>query len=236
MAANARDHVALRTRADEARRIYQAIGDDRGIGDANLFLGQLETEARNLEGARDLYRESSRLFHQVDDHGSELQSKALLGRTLTELGHLEEAQALFDEGLERAHTLGAPRLESMMFMGSAGIAIEKRRAEDALALMKKSLLIEREVGNLLRVRIALGGIARVLSMMGEAEPAARLLACSDALGREITGDFAWVSPRRKDETLALLREQLDEDVLNAAWEQGQTMTLDEGVELALSIA
>jgi predicted ATPase/class 3 adenylate cyclase len=236
MAANAGDQVALRTRAEEARRIYQAIGDIRGIGDANLFLGQVETEARNLEGARDLYRESSRLFHEAGDHGSELQSKALLGRTLTELGHLEEAQALFDEGLERARTLGAPRLESMMLMGRAGIAIEKGRAEDALTLMKKSLLSEREVGNLMRVRIALGGIARVLSMMGEAESAARLLACSDALGREITGDFSWVSPRRRDETLALLREQLDDGVLNDAWEEGQAMSLDEGVELALSMA
>jgi hypothetical protein len=87
---------------------------------------------------------------------------------------------------------------------------------------------------LLRVRIALGGIARALSMMGEAETAARLLACAEARGQEIAGKFSWVSTRRKEETLASLREQLGEDALAEAWERGAAMTLDEGVELALT--
>jgi hypothetical protein len=71
-------------------------------------------------------------------------------------------------------------------------------------------------------------------MLGESEPAARLLACTDALGREITGNFGWISPRRKDETIDSLREQLGKEALAKAWEQGSAMTLDEGVDLALS--
>jgi hypothetical protein len=119
--------------------------------------------------------------------------------------------------------------------GSAAIAVEQERADDALELMKRCLLVARDTGQLLRVRIALGGMARVLSMLGEPVPGARLLACTDALGREITGNFSWVSPRRVDETIASLREQLGEEALAEAWELGSAMTLDEGVELALSV-
>ena len=235
MAGNAGKYVALRSRAAEARTIYQEVGDPRGIADANLFLGQAEAEERNVEGARDLYGESADLFHELGEEWSELGARALLGRALTELGELERASALFDDGLERARRLGQPRLEYVMLMGSAGIAITEGRGEDAVRLMEESLLIAREVGNLLRIRIALGGFARALSMIGEARKAALLLSCSDALSSEITGNFAWVSARRRDETLSSLREQLDEKVLSEAWKEGASMTLDEGVELALSI-
>jgi tetratricopeptide (TPR) repeat protein len=235
MAGNAGDQAAVRILSAEARTIYEEVGDSRGIAEASLYLGGAEHE-RNPERARDLLQESSQLFDGLGDERSALQSKAVLGRILTELGDVEQARALFDEGLEQARTLGEPRLEYPLLMGSAGIAIEEGRASDALALMKRSMLISRDVGPLLRVRIALGGIARALSMMGEAETAARLLACAEARGQEITGKFSWVSTRRKEETLASLREQLGEDALAEAWEQGAAMTLDEGVELALSAA
>jgi hypothetical protein len=155
---------------------------------------------------------------------------------LAKLGDLDEARALFDDGLAQAERLGQPRLLIGMLMGSAYVAIEEDRAEDALALMKRSLLIERDIGALLGMRIVLGGIARVLSMMGEADSAAQLLACTDTLGGEITGNFAWVSAKRIEETLGSIREQLGEEALAEAWAAGAAMTLDEGVELALSVA
>ena len=235
MAGNAGDYERLRSRAAEARAIYQEAGDSRGIATANLFLGGgADRDRRQLEVSRDLYRESVRLFHEVGDELAELEARSVLGRALTELGELDEAQALVSETLERARALDDQALLYLPLMGSAGIAIEQGRPEDALAAMRECVVIACDSGQLLRVRIALGGIARVLSMLGDAEPAARLLACTDALGREITGSFAWVSARRKDETLASLRRQLGEDALARAWKEGSALTLQEGVELALS--
>jgi len=236
MAGNAGDYERLRRRAGEARTIYQDVGDNRGVATANLFLGGgADRDRRQLKESRDLFRESVRLFHEVGDELAELEARSVLGRALTELGELDEAQALISETLERARALGDPVLLYPPLMGSAGIAIEQGRAEDALASLKECVLITLDSGQLLRVRMALGGVARALSMRGDPEPAARLLACTEALGREITGNFAWVSARRKGETLASLREQLGEEALAKAWERGSVMTLDEGVELALSV-
>jgi hypothetical protein len=77
--------------------------------------------------------------------------------------------------------------------------------------------------------------AHVLAVRGDAQTATRLLSCTDALGQEITGNFAWMS-RLTDETLASLHDQLDADAFAVAWEQGRTMTLADGVALALSAA
>ena len=234
MAGNAGDQLAQRSRAGEARAIYEELGDSRGVADASIFLAGAEAGEGNREVACDLLRECVQRFHELGDERSELLAKAVLARTLVEGGELGQARALLEEGLERAPALGEPRLEYALLTGTAGIAIAERRAEDALALMKRSILIAREVGNALWMRITLAGIARALSIMGEAEMAARLLSCADALGQEITGSFSWLSAERMNETLASIREQLGEDELAAAWELGAATTLDEGVELALS--
>jgi tetratricopeptide (TPR) repeat protein len=235
MAGNAGDYSAVRSQADEARAISMEAGDANGIATADFFLGGAEVERRDYERACDLFQESAQLFHELGDELSELEARSLHARTLTELGDFEQAQELIAEILQRARELGDATLEFAPLMGNAAIALEQERADDALALMKESLRIARDTGQLLRARIALGGIARVLSVMGYPEPGARLLACTDALSREITGNFSWLSARRKDETLASLREQLPEDAFAAAWAEGSTMTLDEGVELALSV-
>ena len=132
--------------------------------------------------------------------------------------------------------MGDPGVLHPPLMGSAGVAIEQGRPEDAFASMKECVLIAGDSGQLLRVRMALGGIARVLSLMGDPEPAARLLACTEALGREITGNFAAgfaekkrtrPSPRFANSSVRRLWPRPGSRALR--------MTLDEGVELALSV-
>jgi predicted ATPase/class 3 adenylate cyclase len=236
MAGNAGDLEAVRSRAGEARSIFQEVGDRRGVGEANLFLSGAELNERNYERARELIDESVQVFHELGDERLELWAKSTLGQMLAVAGEPEDAEAVITASLEGARRLGDPALEYRLLMGSAAIAIEQGRPKDALGLMRRCLLLARDTGQRLRVRIALGGIARALSMLGEAEPAARLLACTDARGREVTGSFSWVSPGRIDEVLALLHEQLDADAYAEAWERGSTMTLDEGVELALSVS
>jgi predicted ATPase/class 3 adenylate cyclase len=151
MAGNAGDRLAQRMRAGEARAIYQELGDSRGVADASIFLAGAEAGEGNRDVACDLLRECAQRFHELGDERSELLAKGVLGRTLVELGDFAQAEALFEEGLERAPSLGEPRIEFTMLMGTAGIAIAEGRPEDALALMKRSVLVAREVGNLLWV-------------------------------------------------------------------------------------
>jgi hypothetical protein len=75
--------------------------------------------------------------------------------------------------------------------------------------------------------------ARALALKGLASPAARLLSCFETL-REETGVHLerWVA-RMNDATLVLIRCQLDEAAIAEAGRQGQALTYDEAVALAI---
>ena len=64
--------------------------------------------------------------------------------------------------------------------------------------------------------------------------AALLLSVSEALREEIGANISWVGELR-EETLALLRTQLDEAALAESWERGRNLGLDEAVALALDL-
>ena len=68
-------------------------------------------------------------------------------------------------------------------------------------------------------------------LAGKADTAARLLSCFEALREQIGAD-AWVA-RMNEQTLAAIHAQLDESAFAEAWEQGQSLTVDEAVALAL---
>ena len=56
--------------------------------------------------------------------------------------------------------------------------------------------------------------------------------CFEALSEEIGGSHAWVR-RMNDETLAIIRAQLDAADIKSAWEQGSKLTTEKAVALAL---
>jgi hypothetical protein len=74
--------------------------------------------------------------------------------------------------------------------------------------------------------------ARALAFAGRAATAARLLSCFEALRYEIGGSEVWVT-RDNEETLAMIRTQLDEAAFAEAWGQGKALTADRAVALAL---
>jgi hypothetical protein len=76
-------------------------------------------------------------------------------------------------------------------------------------------------------------VAYSLVKLGRAEPAAQLLAASEA-AREGAGHFeAWI-PRINGEILADIHERLAPDVFEDAWRAGQKLTVDEALELTRS--
>ncbi len=59
-----------------------------------------------------------------------------------------------------------------------------------------------------------------------------LLSSSEVLFGELGGTMPWVA-KMKEDALAVIRTQLDEEALAEAWEEGRELTTDEAVALAL---
>jgi hypothetical protein len=78
----------------------------------------------------------------------------------------------------------------------------------------------------------LARFAHTLAGAGQAETAARLVACAESLREEIGGSHSWVAELNA-KTLTGLRTRLDDAELAPILEQGSRLTVDEAVALAL---
>jgi predicted ATPase/class 3 adenylate cyclase len=74
-------------------------------------------------------------------------------------------------------------------------------------------------------------VAVALSHQGDALTAVRLLSCAEALSEEIGYRASWLTAMN-DETLTAVRSQIDAGAFAEAWQQGQTLSVDEAVALA----
>lgn len=115
----------------------------------------------------------------------------------------------------------------------AAYAHNEGRPDDAIAMLRESLLILHELGDRLGIADDFGRLARTLAVAGRVEAALRLVPCSEALYEETGRNVASWTAKRNEETRTIARSQLDEVDFAAAWEQGQAFTLDEAVALAL---
>ena len=92
--------------------------------------------------------------------------------------------------------------------------------------------IARELDEPVEVADTMSRLAATLASARKTYAAAQLLSCSETLHEEVGVRRSWVL-QRNDETLALIRSEIDDAEFAAAWEQGRSLTGDEAVALAV---
>src|SRR6185437_15707427 len=96
-----------------------------------------------------------------------------------------------------------------------------------------SLEIWARVGDPAMIARDLRRVAYSLGKLGRAEPAAQLLAASEAT-RERAGHFEVWIPRINDEILGDIHARLAPDAFAGAWRAGQKLTVEEALDLTRS--
>jgi predicted ATPase len=233
MAVNTGDSATAKLRAEEGLALHRTLGDRWGTAYAGFMLGN----AYNMEGverdAQALFEDSVRVFRELgDEHSALLVSRNLAG-IYEGLGDRRRARALYENNLRRARATHNERIEASTLGVLATIALEEGRVGDAASMLKASLRIHSGLGDFLDTAVDLCRFAVVLARQGKAVTAARLLASLEALGDEI-GLRRQTVEDLSEETLAIVREQVDEAAFAEAWEQGRTLTVAEAVTLALA--
>jgi len=231
MSAMGGDPASATRCAEEALDLSRLLGDRPGVADALWRLGA----GRSMEGdhlaARPLLEESLALFRELDDPDSTMSVTRSLAHGHLERGELEQARALYAGNLLRARQLGNELLEARTLGALALIAAEGDRPEEALAPAREHLLIARDLGRF-DLSVAFSRAAYVLARVGRTVGAVRILSCSEALIEELWVPEPWVV-RQNERTTGVARELLGDEAFTEAWEQGQALTADEAVALAL---
>jgi hypothetical protein len=149
--------------------------------------------------------------------------------------HLEEALPVFRE----IEDVGCV---ARVLDRQGQLLLDEGRHADARTKFAESLLTLRGLEGRREVMVrSLASFARLAAATQLPVRAARLLSSSEALISSVHSSVVaqrrhWLDPheRRHREDLATsLREALGDEAFQAAWEEGQALSLDEAVELAL---
>jgi predicted ATPase/class 3 adenylate cyclase len=231
MAGFSDDTKAVREWAEEALEIYRDLGDRWGVADALSSLGSGFGEGGDWARARPLFDESLQRFREVGDEARAMWATRSLAWATAETGDLPGARTLYEDALRQGRAAGNRLLESVVLGSLSWLAIREGRVEDTPALLEESLRIKQDMGNLLETAVGLCHAAQTLAVVGRLDTAAQLIASYEALSEEI-GSWPWVN-RMRDETLAVIRAQLDPQEFELSRRQGRSLSADKAVALAL---
>ena len=221
-----------RLRAEEGLALHRKLGNIWGSADSLLLIGIAANNEGDFVRARGLIEESVRLFGEIGAEHNSLEATRMLAWTYGGLGNTDGAQALLEKNLRRARWLGNRHIEATSLEGLAGYATDEGRAQDALRLLEDAYRLNCEIGDNYRIPFIVCRFGHALAAAGRAEMAARVLSSGLALLEAIGAGENWIE-RRNEETLAIIRQQIDDATLTEAWEQGRRLPADGAVALSL---
>jgi non-specific serine/threonine protein kinase len=229
------DLSTARLRGDEALTLHQQLGDPFGIAYSIFLLGHAAKEVPDWPTAQQLFDESLRAFGELGKEHYILLATDLLALACYKLGDRERAWALAEANLRRARATGNEEMEATELGALGFYAVADDRVQEALPLLQESTRIwrDRGEGDADEVGLNLCSFARASAIAGRAEVAVQLLSAATSLNEKIGATEASYVTDLNEETLAIIREQLDEGAFAEAWEQGRKLTVDEAVALAL---
>jgi non-specific serine/threonine protein kinase len=223
---------------DESIRLFRSLDPPEtwglALGLKHLAEGVFFQD--DLVRADALFEESIRLFRQLGDRwglANALEGQAAIA---VRLGNKRRAITLIKEGLALQQELNYP-FGWVHVVNRLGHAINEARAaadfERVKALLAESLDLARAVGHLWGMSESLRKLAELALVQGHPERAAQLMGASEAL-RE--ADPVMLPPypvRAYEDSVAALRSVLGSEALTTAWTQGQTLSPDQAMALAL---
>jgi predicted ATPase/class 3 adenylate cyclase len=227
------DFAAARVLGEESLALFRELGDSWGQAQALSHLGQITLFLGNYDQAAMFIEESLVLAR-------DLENKQLSAGALDQLAGIARAQGdyvrmrMLGEESVALRELGDKEGLSwaLYFLGIA--AQRQGDARRATTLLAETLALFQETGNVLGPATYLEGMAGVAALQGQPAHAVRLHGAA-AARREALGMPPMLDERRYyDQQLAEARDLLGTATFEAAWAEGQAMTVEQGIAYARS--
>ncbi len=235
--------ILARERGDAptARRLFEqclaglAPAAPSGARSSTLnSLGEVAVMQEDAAMAAPLLAEALRLSREADDAND-------IGWTLNHLGHLAQLQGdyglarrLHAESLMNFQKVG-PRFTGLAWAqeGLGETALAQNDCEHAAAHLRASLVAFRELGDRAKMCWCLAGLAGAAALDEEPERAARLWGAAESLRKAIGSRPAPAARATRERLMAAARDELGDAAFDAAWAEGQALTLEQAVAEAL---
>jgi predicted ATPase/DNA-binding CsgD family transcriptional regulator len=213
---------------------YRKLEDESNTAWTMVFLS-----ASFIEDTSE-YPQGIRLATQALDILRKLDDKPGMSRALTVLGELarlqgddEAAWRYYEDGLAIAKEIGQKQRETILSNNLACVAYHLKKHELAIHFAHQSIRATRQIMSLYQLACIIKTLAGPVAALGKPEDAARLLGIS----HEIYGSLG-CRPQPQDQPEydrieAAIREQLEEQEFQKAFQAGQAMPVREIIPFAL---
>jgi predicted ATPase/DNA-binding CsgD family transcriptional regulator len=228
------DRALARACFDESLTLFRNLGDTRSAGLALLNLGRLSHDEGDQERARTLFMEALAHFQAVGSAQAVATVLNRLGEVARDRGDFSAAVRFHGEALSRHRGRGDPWGIGLTLTFLARVAMLQRDPIQAMTLTRQSLRSLKGVGADRDTATALVVAATVACATEQASIGAQLLG---AVARAYP-DGSAIGPEQAifEQALVVTRAVLGEDAHEHAWTKGQRLTLDEAIDVALSMA
>jgi hypothetical protein len=156
-----------------------------------------------------------------------------MGHLTALLGDIETARIAFARSVETSTKLGNKRMAYSSQSEFAHILRQRGDLDEPLATYKDLLPKWHDLGHRSAVAHELECIAYIFRRKEEPERAVKLLGAADVIRKTIDSEMTNVETTEYEQEIAVLKEMLDKIEFNACWLEGQKITIDEAIELAL---
>lgn len=229
------DHTQLGRQLCREGLALARLRSDREM-EAWLLLEMAILSGSNEEGYTDaitIAKEGLALAHELQDEAAIAQGFNMLGELYRLVGDDEQARRAYEQSLATCRETGEQFREAMMLTNLSFVAYNAGEFEKAKQLAEVHLrdmlaMPMKKPCDILGLAVLAGALGR----LGEPQKAARLLGASESLREEMGAAFRRQDQRQLDRYVTDARARLDEDTFDAAWREGQTMSLEQAVAYA----
>jgi class 3 adenylate cyclase/tetratricopeptide (TPR) repeat protein len=228
------DYTTARQLNEESLAIRRELGDTPGVATLLNNLGIIARFQHDLPGARQMNEESLSLFRKMGDRwavGQLLNNQACVA---SDQHNYSEARSLLGESLSIRRQLGDKVGLALSLNTLADVVLDEGDFRSARPLLDESLTINRELGDQTAIAYLLEDYGGLAAAEDKPERALRLAGFAAALRESIGAPLPPAEQERVNRMIAPAREALQENTATAAWEAGQTLELEQAIELALS--
>jgi predicted ATPase/DNA-binding SARP family transcriptional activator len=231
------DHTWARTYFEESLELYREVADARLsqtlIGD----LGLVAYHQGDYSAARTFFEEGLARLREIKVTDSMTDMLNRLGDLARIEGDYERAAELYEESLVLSRETHDDLAIASALHKLGHLARHRGGNVEAGALFVESLALQRRLGNKQGLIECIGGVAGVLADQSERPEsirrAAMLFGAVESLLATVKVPLAPADRNDYERDVASVRAHMDETSFDAAWAEGQALTLESAINLAL---
>jgi class 3 adenylate cyclase/tetratricopeptide (TPR) repeat protein len=233
LAAQQGELAAARRLYEESLAVRQQQGDKINVAGLYSNLGIIARRFGDSEVARTYYLASLRIRQEIGDRWGEGVSLNNLGNLLSEHGNIAEATTCLNQSLDILRQVGDRWGVANTLTSLGDTAVEAGDHDTACRFFTESIAINRELGDRLALAHLFEALGCLAVIQDRPEHALRLVGAAASLRSALGAPLSPSEASRLNERLAPTRAQLGAEAARVAEAQGNTLSLDEAIHLAI---